>query len=241
MKAAEVARQLARRIRLEHHPVGTLLPTEIELCRQFMATRYAVRKALGELQEQGLISRRKNVGSRVESALPRTRFVQSLSSLDDLALFGKTNSRSVQRIEEVVADLEMAQEIGCPGGTRWLRITSLRHDSEDLRPPVAWLDIYVEPAYAGAAHAAQESPNTLISALIEAQYGRRIARVRQTVEAVGVTASQANALKAEVGSPALKIVRRYLDATNTAFEISVSVHPKGRMSLLSELKRAADT
>lgn len=241
MKAADVAQSLTDAIRQERYPVGALLPTEFELCQQFKTTRYAVRQALAGLQERGLISRRKNVGSRVESATPRTRFVQSLSSLNDLAIFGETNNRVVQRIDEVVADIELAQELGCEGGSRWLRITSLRYDSEALKKPVAWLDIYIEPAYAGAAQTAHHCPNTLVSSLIEERYGLRIARVKQSVDAIGVPSSKAAVLKTAAGSPALKIIRRYLDAANHAFEISVSVHPVGRMSLLSELKRFGDT
>ena len=47
-------------------------------------------------------------------------------------------------------------------------------------------------------------------------------------------------LQAEAGSPALKITRRYLDSKGVAFEISVSVHPAGRFTFSSEMKRSRD-
>src|SRR2546430_1639196 len=57
----DLAQEIAQGIASGRFPVGSLLPTEFELCEQYDATRYTVRMALGELQEQGLISRKKNV------------------------------------------------------------------------------------------------------------------------------------------------------------------------------------
>ncbi len=240
MKAADLAKHLTEGIATDRYPVGSLLPTEFELCSQFQASRYTVRLVLAELQEQGLISRKKNVGSRVEATRPQMGFVQSLTSVEDLALFGKANVRVVQSVEPVVADLELARELGCPGGTRWVRISSLRLDSEHPERPIAWLDVYVDPAYSEVAETARHSPNVLISSLIETRYGRRIAHIRQIVDAIAVPAEKAKALQAEPGSPALKIVRRYLDAANEAFEITVSMYPAGRLTLSTELKRSRE-
>jgi GntR family transcriptional regulator len=240
MNASDLAKHLTEGIATDRYPVGSLLPTEFELCSQFEASRYTVRLVLAELQEQGLISRKKNVGSRVEATRPQTGFVQSLSSVEDLALFGKANVRTVQSVEPVIADLDLARELGCAGGTRWVRISSLRLDSEHPERPIAWLDVYVDPAYAEVAETARHSPKVLISSLIETRYGRRIARIRQIVDAVAVPAEKADALRAEPGSPALKIVRRYLDRANEAFEITVSLYPAGRLSLSTDLKRSRE-
>src|SRR6187401_539880 len=79
---AQIARDLAEQIASGRAPVGSLLPTEFELCERYEATRYTVRMALAQLQEQGLISRRKNVGSRVEAARPTRSFMQSLASVE---------------------------------------------------------------------------------------------------------------------------------------------------------------
>ncbi|HEV8693253.1 MAG TPA: GntR family transcriptional regulator [Lysobacter sp.] len=239
-KAADLARDLAQGIARGRFPVGSLLPTEFELCDQYGASRYTVRLALAELQEQGLISRKKNVGSKVEASRATTGFVQSLSSVEDLVLFGATNFRAIHSIEEVVVDLALAKELGCVGGSRWLRVSSLRFDSKNRKRPVAWLDIYIDPAYADVAETARQYPNVLISSLIEARYGRRIARIQQIIDATAVPKTMAEALKAEPGSPALKIVRRYLDAANEAFELSVSVHPAGRLTVSTDLKRSRE-
>jgi GntR family transcriptional regulator len=239
-KAADLARDLAQGIAGGRYPVGSLLPTEFELCDRYQASRYTVRVALAELQEQGLISRKKNVGSRVEALRPTSGFVQSLTSVEDLVLFGASNFRSILSVEEIVVDLALAKELGCVAGSRWLRVSSLRFDGNNRKRPVAWLDIYLDPKYADVVETARQSPNVLISSLVESRHGRRIARIQQVIDAAPVPKAIAEALKADAGSPALKIVRRYLDAANEAFELSVSIHPAGRLTVSTDLKRSKD-
>ena len=242
MKArhVDVARDLAEGIASGRFAVGSLLPTEFELCERYGASRYTVRMALAELQELGLISRRKNVGTRVEAAKPVAGFHQALASVDDLVQFGEKHARTVRRVEEVVADFDLAAELGCPGGTRWLRISSLRMDGGKKPRPIGWTDVYVDAAYSDIGELVRESPGTLISTLIETRYGRRISRIRQEIRAVAVPESLAEALQADAGSPALKVVRRYLDAHDEMFEVSVSVHPQDRFTFSMELNRSRE-
>jgi GntR family transcriptional regulator len=203
-------------------------------------SRYAVRKALDTLQEQGYISRRKNVGTRVESARPVSGFTQSLATVDELAQFGAQHVRSVRAIEPVVVDLALAAELGCTGGSHWLRISSLRMEAATRPRPICWTDVYLDPAYAEVGPLVRESPEKLVSSLIEARYGRRIARIRQDIQAVALPREHADELRAEPGSPALKLTRRYLDAAEEVFEISVSLHPADRFTFSMELNRARE-
>ena len=237
-KHADLTRALAEAIASGKYPVGTLLPTEFELCERYDASRYKVRMALQDLQDLGLISRRKSVGTRVEATEPVAGFTQSIATVDELAQFGATHVRVVHGVEEVVADLVLAKEMGCEGGSRWLRISSLRMDGDKRRRPVCWTDVYIDPAYSDIANLVRESPETLISSLIESRYGRRIARIRQDVRAVSLPPPLAELLKAEAGSPALQLVRHYLDAGNEAFEISVTTHPADRFTFSMQMERS---
>lgn len=238
---AEIAKDLAEQIANGKVPVGSLLPTEFELCERYGASRYTVRMALGHLQEQGLISRRKNVGTRVEASRPSAGFLQSLASVEDLAQFGATHVRVVRDVGEVVVDLQQARLLGCPGGSRWLRISSVRMDGGQKSRPIGWTDVYVDPAYADVGPMVRQAPQTLISELIEARYGRRITRIRQDLRASTVPAHLAEELKVDAGSPALMIVRRYFDAADEVFEITVTVHPAERFTFSMELQRSRES
>jgi GntR family transcriptional regulator len=85
------------------------------------------------------------------------------------------------------------------------------------------------------------SPSTLVSSLIEARYGRSIARIHQEIKALCLTKAMAAEWKADAGSAALKVARRYLDAKDEAFEISVSIHPADLFTFAMELSRSSST
>jgi len=234
---AQLARELAGKIADGGFPVGSQLPTEFELREQYGASRHTIRAAIRELQDLGLVSRNKKAGTHVEAARPSGGYRQSLASVDDLAQFGASHTRVVQEIKPVTTDRALAAVLGCEPGSRWLRVSSLRLQRQTGAPPVGWTDVYVDPSFSGIADLVSASPDVLISELIEQRYGRRIAEIQQDITAIGVPTRLAEKLAAKTGTPALRIVRRYLDHTGSAFEISVTVHPADRFTSSTRLRR----
>lgn len=158
--------------------------------------------------------------------------------MDDLVQFSATHVRVVQAIEDVAATGALAKQLGCANGTRWLRISSLRMEGGAKSVPIGWTDAYIDPAYAEIGEIVRASPDTLISSLIEARYGRRIAEIRQDIQAITVPQHMAQALQIEAGAAALQIVRRYFDAAAQVFEEFVTVHPAERFSVSMRLQRS---
>jgi DNA-binding GntR family transcriptional regulator len=173
----------------------------------------------------------------VEAAHPSAGYQQSLASIEDLVQFGASHRREVQEIQSVIADRALAKTLGCEAGSSWLRVSSLRLKEGTEALPVGWTDVYVVSAFAGLADMVRASPDVLISALIEQHYGRRIAEIRQDITATTIPPRLAEPLAAKAGSPALRIIRRYLDHAGEAFEISVTVHPADRFTFSTRLRR----
>ncbi|MDM0066249.1 GntR family transcriptional regulator [Variovorax sp. J31P207] len=235
---ANIARHLTEAISSGHFSVGALLPTELELCKHYGTSRHTVRAALAELQQLGLVSRRKNVGTRVISAKPRAGFRPSLASVDDLVQFGEEHLRVVQSIAPETVSGDLAKELGCGEGSAWLRISTLRMVGDETAMPIGWTDVYIDPSYAEIGDLVQASPDALISSLIAERYDRQIAEIRQDIRAFAITdGAMARKLQVEVGASALKILRQYFDAEGEVFEISVSVHPADRFSVSMRLTR----
>jgi GntR family transcriptional regulator len=237
IRFAEMARDLAGGIVAGNFPVGSLLPTEFELCEQYGASRHTVRLAIGELVELGLVSRRRKVGTRVEAATATGRYRQSLASVEDLVQFGATHRREIRGQRMVTADAALARLLGCRTGRKWLRISTLRRDARAGSPPVACTEVYVDPAYAELPDLASAEPDTLMSTLIERRYGRHIAEIRQEVEAILVPPDLAAPLHAREGAAALRVVRRYLDAAAEMFEVTVSIHCTDGFTISTRLQR----
>ncbi len=249
-----IAQHLREAIRKGSFPLGCVLPTELDLCAHYGTSRHTVRMALQELQQQGLVSRRKNAGTRVESALPTTGFQQSLASIDDLVQFGATHTRVVQQVGEVTARAALAGLMGCAEGTRWLRISSLRMQkaaqnvaqnavkgAQKAPPepvkPIGLTEVYVAPGYEGLEERVRGSPDVLVSTLLEAHYGEHIQEVTQDLCAVQLHDAAANYLGVAPLSAGLRITRRYCNQAGRVVEISVTYHPAERFSMRTRLTR----
>lgn len=240
---AYIARQVAERIASGSYPVGAILPTEHELAEQFGVSRATVRAALRELQQLGLLSRRRNIGTRVESTVPSEKasgYAQSFAVVNDLLQYAQETRRAVQTITSEVADTDLAARLPCRPGRRWLRVSSIRvNPSRPDDKPICWTDVYVDYTYAEIVREHVHSYSGAIGSLIEERTGRRIAAIFQTIRATGVPDDMALALKAAPASHALEITRHYRDSVGDSFLISVSIHPADRFAYLSMIQRQA--
>ncbi|WP_413738243.1 GntR family transcriptional regulator [Sodalis sp. RH21] len=232
-----IARELVQSIASGKYPPGSLLPSELELSEHYEVSRHTIREALRELAALELVSRRKGIGTLVIGKGDDNGHAHSLATLEDLLTLAKTNIRVVKKIDEIVADYELAKTIGCRPGSRWLHIASIREDSKKKDAPICWTDSYASTDYAKVRQLVRSDPFALISDLIEKHYGIKSEEVRQTITAIGVPPKMAKTLGVEPGSPALKIIRRYTDIAGNVFETTVSVHPAERYACSIVLKR----
>jgi len=237
VRHGDVTRDLLQGITSGRFPVGSLLPKELELCEQYGTSRHTVRLAINELVELGLVSRRKRMGTRVEARTAPGHYRQSLGSLDDLVQFGEAHTRVLQSFGDQVMTAALAHALGTEPGSTWLRLSSLRVNRGGGAVPIGWTDVYLDAAYVDLPGMARQAPDTLVATLIEQAYGRQAAEIRQDITAVPLPPGLAEALQAEAGSAALRLVRRYLDAAGTLIEVSDTIHPADRFTASSRLTR----
>ncbi len=234
---ADIARDLREAIAVGSLPVGAVLPTELELCSRYGVSRHTVRVAIADLAEAGLVTPRKRFGTVVQAAKPTRSYRQFVASVDDLIQYGADHVRTVRQIGPVIATGALAQDLSCPTGTRWFCVSSLRYDRVTGQLPLGLTDVYVDPAHEGAGDFARQSPDRLISSFVTERTGQRIAQIRQDVAAVLIDRCLSSLLLVDLGSPALRIVRHYLDDDGTLFVGSVSIHPASRFRVSSSLER----
>lgn len=222
----QLARVLLAKMHSGEYAVGSLLPTELDLCEMFKTSRHTVREALRQLQQQGVVSRRARVGTRVLAQESTVSYQQSLDSIEDLIQFGETNIRVVKQLnKDYVMDMPTAAELDCAPGSRWLQVRTVRLDEKhDLRP-VCWTENYVDPLYSSIGPIIKASPKTLISSIIEKHFGQRVLKITQAVSASVVPRDIARALDVAAGAPALLVIRHYFDELNKIFIITRTLHP----------------
>jgi len=231
----QLAQTIGDKIASGAYPVGSLLPTEAELGLRFGVSRYTVRQAILHLRNQGLVSARKGVGTRVQSASAETSYTQSMRSLAELLQYATETRFDVMAVDEVVARGALAEALGCRPRKPWIHVAGVRHGAPD-EPPHCFIEIYIDEAY----RALSDEPGTIRTAiwsLIEKRYGETIIEVDQTIEATVLDEKMARLLKAEAGAPALKFTRRYYVTGRRLVEMSINVHPADRFSYKMTIRR----
>jgi len=238
---AYVARELMQAIADGRYPVGSLLPNEFELTEQFAVSRSTVRAAMRELQASGIVSRKRNAGTRVEASSPQhspSGFSQSLGSIEAVQQFGVETERHIQRVADIVTDEKLSIALGCQPGRRWLRISFLRMIPNDTtRKPICWTDVFISDAFAREVRSRIDTHPEIFGTLVEKISGRRFNEIRQDISAVGVSRDLADPLKVAPGAHALSIRRQYLFSSNEMAEVSLSIHPADRYSYSMRLTR----
>ena len=222
----EVANQLLNDITTGTYPEGTLLPTEMELCEHFDVSRHTIRESLRILSENGLIERRKGYGTIV--CKKSDVLSHPLSSLEDLVFLARNNLRKIKRVYNIIADIDLSSEIGCEPATEWICISSIRENFKQKNKPICWTNSYARAEFTKLKDLVQKEPNALISDIIFKYYNIKIKEVRQSITAVGVPEEIAGELNVEPNTPALKIIRHYLNNKGEIFETTVSYHPQDR-------------
>jgi len=144
-----IADDLRSEITNGRYPIGAALPTEAELCRRHSVSRHTVREALRRLVDLGLIERRQGAGSRVVSATPKTGYLHTIRSLQELFEYTRDTRLEIAEMTTVAIDEDEAEIIPAPVGSRWIRITGVRW-SADRGEAICHSVVLVHSRFAGA-------------------------------------------------------------------------------------------
>lgn len=223
-----LAEKLIRSIADGTYPVGSLLPSELQLMAAEKVSRHTVRAALKILEQYGLILRTPHVGTKVVHRGKLLSFDRHLSSLSDLDRLAERNPRRILDIREWSIDRTLAESLQTPSADTCIRFSMVRVGSDEKAPPIAWTTEYVCREWVDLIRAAREYPHLLMIELIERLYRKQCVEVRQVIEARALTEEGARNLCAPIGSPSLRITRTYVDAEGDVLLCTISYHPGDR-------------
>ena len=225
-----LADDLRRQIRDGRLAAPAPFPTEADLCAQYGVSRFTVREALRALQEEGLIARRRGSGTVIRPAGARAGALhQPLSNVGEILQYARDTRISFDRVGPARLPKWLRHEIAAADPGEWWHFRGLRVGGSHDPRPLAVTDAYLHPDLAAVAAAIDPAAATIF-AQVEQHAALRIARVTQDIQAVAASAAVADALGVKRRSPALRILRCYLDAKERIFEISASHHPGDRFA-----------
>ena len=226
---------LRARIVSGRYGMGSLLPTEGELCEEFAISRHTVREALRRLSDAGLIERRQGSGSRVVAIEPHQTYVHAMRSLDQLFQYASDTRFVIESMTKAALDPDLFPEIDGDPKDAWLVIRGLRLErDEDVAICVS--TVLVNHPYAGVASDLADGSGAIYRR-IEQRFGIEVLEVVQDLAVVPMPADAAEALGVTMGGVAVQVRRRYLGADETVILASINHHPPGRFSYQMHLRR----
>ena len=233
-----LANTLEERIYNGDWPVGSALPTEADLCKDFQASRHTLRHALQILEANGLIFRRQGAPTQIISRRKLRRFTQSFDSPIDILSYPRDTYR-VNLVEEFIEiDKAQSEIIGASQGSSWYHIGGIRkrQETEEI---ISWSDIYILPQFASLT-TDPEHPQVMVFEQIEKKYGARIERAELDVYALAAPPHIAEHLKLKPSDPCLVIIRRYFDNQDKLFEVTATYHPEKKYVYSMEFRASTE-
>ena len=229
----ELAEEIGRGIEEGTYAVGSLLPSEAELCERHSVSRHTVREATRVLQELGLVARHQGLGTRIQAAKAASRYVLAMDAIPDLWEYVKNTELKVVRRKLVRAKDALTPLPGAQPGDTWRLLEAVRY--EKIGEPIAWKQVYIDARYDSVASEVGKRTVPVYS-LVEERYGIKTEKVRQEIGAVAIPEEAARALKVKPGSSGLSLVRHYFGPEERVFEVTLSIYPADRFRYSVELK-----
>lgn len=212
----QIARPIEAAILSGELPAGAMIEDEVSMAQRLDVARPTARRALQELANKGLLTRRRGVGTRVTP--PHVHRPMKLSSLnEDLTDAGFVPSTKVLSYQVREATGEEAERLGLDAGTGVLAVSRLRFaDDHPLAILNNVLPLDVAPTW----------PELGADGLYRCLRSRgvEIASATQEIGARQATAEEAERLGESTGAPLLTMTRVGRSADGRAVELGRHVY-----------------
>ena len=232
LRYLRVQRALADEIRRSRGGPGSLLPPERALAEHFGVSRVTLRRALAELERQGVVARR---GPRWAVAdAPIGEPPNALMSFSEMAAMrGLRASATVLSVGFRPASLDEADALGLAPGAALFECERLRAmDDVPILVDRSRVPASLVPGIDGA-----DLSNASLYALLETRYGLRPTQARFTVEAIAADERLAGLLDLRVGEPMLRCRQETLDQVGRTIELSEMAYRGDRYRFRAMLTR----
>ena len=219
----QIARQLHAAIDDGRLPAGSRLANELDLAASLRLSRPTIRQAIQSLVNQGLLVRKRGVGTQVvRSKVARPLRLSSL--YDDLAGLGGSPETVVLHNAAEDIDAETAALLEAPALTRARRLKRIRSTDGE---PLAVLNNYLPDGLLDPSDADLQEKG--LYQLLRAA-GVRLHSAQQSIGARLATPEDAKLLDEEPGSALLTMQRTTYDETGRVVEYGWHVYRASRYS-----------
>lgn len=193
---------------------GERIPTELELKNDLSLSRSTIRQALTEIEREGMIERRRGIGSTVCHKRIRPELMKLTSFTEDMTSRGHVpGSRSIE-INYVVPPLRVTDALDIAPEERVWCVKRLRTADDS---PLGIHDLYLPPDLTLSPRDLSEMQS--FYHLLAERCNLKPAHATETLTAAGATKAEAALLQVVEGTPLLVVWRKTFSQEQRILEV----------------------
>ena len=228
---AQVEQLLRNMIVEEEYIEGKLLPNEIDLAKKLGISRNTLRQAMHKLMYEGLLVRKKGIGTRVASRSVNTRLTDWPSFTQEMNEKGIPFINFDIHVSKIPADELIAQIFSVKPGTHIVKLERLRGLKDG---PMVQFISYFHPRIGLTG---QEDYTRPLNEMLEHDFATIAAVSREEISALSAPKDIALLLEIKKGEPILKRVRKVYDPGERIIEFNICYYRADKFKYLIDIHR----
>lgn len=228
---AQIEVLLREMIELPEYKQGGFLPKEIDLAKRLGISRNTLRQATNKLEYEGLLVRKKGIGTKVAEKTVSTHLNQWHSFTQEMNSQGISFKNYKMDIEWVEADQKVASFFNIETGMIILKLTRLRGDDE---APFVYFESYFHPRIGLSGG---ENFSRPLYEILENDYNVVPMLSREKIKARLATAITAKRLQIKKGEPVLVRERFVFGMGDRPLEYNIGFYKADKFTYNIDIKR----
>ena len=225
----QVEQLLRNLIVLPEYENGAFLPKEVELSKRLGVSRNTVRQATNKLQMEGLIVRKKGVGTKVSNNDITTNLKEWHSFTQEMNLKGVPSLNLDIKVEWVFVNDRIANFLNVDSKTKILKLSRLK----GRKSPLVYFESYFQPRIGLTG---KEDFNRPLYDILENDYDSIPSISKENIK-VGLAESYAESLQIDEKDPVLVRERFVSDPGERPLEYNIGYYRGDRFTYSIEIRR----
>ncbi len=230
MQVEQLLREL---IKDEKYINGSPLPKEVDLSKLLGIARNTIRQATNKMVYEGILVRKKGVGTFVRSNNVSTRLDNWSSFTEEMSRMGVHFENLSIETALIKADGHIAKKLHINEGREILELRRLRGDKDG---PFVYFKSYFHPRIELKE---SEDFSRPLYEILEKQYATRAVTSREEIQAIEADKEIAISLNVKKGTPILFRKRLVLDPGERIIEYNLCYYRSDKFTYTIDIKRNA--
>ena len=215
---AQVEQLLRQMIELPEYQNKELLPNEVSMAKQLGISRNTLRQAINKLVYEGLVHRKKGVGTVVADKSVNTRIQNWLSFSQEMKAMGIQIKNFELKVDMVDVDQKVADFLGIQYDRKVLKLERLRGNPDQ---PFVFFVSYFHPRIGLSTADDFDGP---LYELLEHKHSIIVKTSKEEISAIPADKLIAEKLNIKVGDPVLKRKRFVFDPGGRPVEYNLGFY-----------------